>query len=105
LFAEENNLLYMETSAKTNVNVEKVSPHAALSAQLWHSMSQAFLQVAERIYDKVSQGIYDATLKVNGHRSPGYFAAEARDPQGNGESLGVWNAPQKAARKSTGGCC
>lgn len=48
-FAEENGLLFLETSAKTAYNVE-----------------QAFLQTAESIYSKIQSGEIDVSNESNG---------------------------------------
>lgn len=71
-FAAENGLVFMETSAKTAANVET-----------------AFIKTAERIYEKIKDGVYDASR------------------EGNGVKLGVMAAPKGGAKKgtSTGGCC
>ena len=46
-FAEENGLIFLETSAKTAANVE-----------------QAFIKTAEKIYEKILSGVYDVTNEV-----------------------------------------
>ena len=48
-FAQENNLLYLETSAKTGSHV-----------------SEAFERLAMAIYDKVEEGLIDATQESSG---------------------------------------
>ncbi|CUV04148.1 unnamed protein product [Cryptosporidium hominis] len=47
-FAEQNGLLFIETSAKTSNNVE-----------------EAFLKVAEKIYKNILDGIYDLSNEVS----------------------------------------
>lgn len=70
-FAAENGLVFMETSAKTAINVET-----------------AFIKTAERIHEKITQGVYDASR------------------EGNGVKLGVMAAPKGGSKKkATGGCC
>lgn len=48
-FAEENNLIYMETSAKGDYNVE-----------------EAFLETAKLIYENVERGLFDIESGVHG---------------------------------------
>eukprot|EP00300_Choanocystis_sp_HF-7_P033786 c46210_g1_i1.p1 GENE.c46210_g1_i1~~c46210_g1_i1.p1 ORF type:complete len:210 (-),score=43.50 c46210_g1_i1:106-735(-) len=48
-FADENNMLFLETSAKTGQGVE-----------------EAFLQTARAIYDQVQQGVIDLSSKTSG---------------------------------------
>lgn len=48
-FAEENGLIFLETSAKTAANVEA-----------------AFIKTAERIYEKILSGVYDVSNEANG---------------------------------------
>lgn len=48
-FAEENGLIFLETSAKTAANVE-----------------QAFIKTAEKIYEKILSGVYDVTNEAHG---------------------------------------
>lgn len=49
LFAQENGLVFMETSAKTAANVET-----------------AFIKTAENIYEKIKEGLYDPSREGNG---------------------------------------
>lgn len=49
VFAQENGLIFMETSAKTAANVE-----------------QAFIKTAENIYEKIKEGLYDPSREGNG---------------------------------------
>ena len=48
-FAEENGLIFLETSAKTAANVE-----------------QAFVKTAEKIYENILSGVYDVTNEAHG---------------------------------------
>ncbi|ORX71368.1 ras-related protein rab-2-A [Linderina pennispora] len=48
-FARENGLYFIETSAKTAINVE-----------------EAFAQTAEDIYEKIQQGVFDVTSESSG---------------------------------------
>jgi len=49
VFAQENGLVFMETSAKSAANVE-----------------QAFIKTAENIYEKIKEGLYDPSREGNG---------------------------------------
>ena len=48
-FAQENGLIFLETSAKTASNVE-----------------EAFIKTAEKIYDNIQSGVYDVTNEAHG---------------------------------------
>jgi len=48
-FAQENGLIFLETSAKTSTNVE-----------------MAFNKTAEKIYDNIQSGVYDVTNEAHG---------------------------------------
>jgi len=48
-FAQENGLIFLETSAKTAANVE-----------------EAFIKTAEKIYDNIQSGVYDVTNEAHG---------------------------------------
>ena len=48
-FALANGLIFMETSAKTALNIER-----------------AFIQTAHKIYDNIQRGIYDVTNEAHG---------------------------------------
>ena len=50
-FAKENGLIFMETSAKTAMNVE-----------------EAFLQTSSMIYDNIDKGMYDLSSEKSGIR-------------------------------------
>jgi len=49
MFAQENGLVFLETSAKTAANVET-----------------AFIKTAENIYEKIKEGLYDPSREGNG---------------------------------------
>lgn len=49
IFAQENGLIFLETSAKSAANVET-----------------AFIKTAENIYEKIKEGIYDPSREGNG---------------------------------------
>lgn len=102
LFAQENGLVFLETSAKSASNVETVSvffrhtPRSTLRHRSFNNISllfsrfvrvpQAFIKTADNIYEKIKDGLYDPSR------------------EGNGVKLGVMAAAPKAATKS-GGCC
>jgi Ras-related protein Rab-2A len=94
LFAQENGLIFLETSAKTAANVEAVyniysSPSSFCQFRLsflQNNLSQAFIKTAESIYEKIKDGLYDPSR------------------EGNGVKLGVMTSAPKAAAKG-GGCC
>jgi len=46
-FAEDNNLLFLETSARTG-----------------HQVDAAFTKTADKIYDNIMRGVYDVTNEV-----------------------------------------
>jgi len=50
-FAKENNLIFMETSAKTAFNVE-----------------ESFLQTSNTIYNNIDKGVYDLSSEKSGIR-------------------------------------
>jgi Ras-related protein Rab-2A len=77
IFAQENGLVFMETSAKTAANVES-----------------AFIKTAESIYEKIKSGLYDPSREGNGVKL-GVMAASS-----NTTKLGGAGNNQK-----TGGCC
>lgn len=77
IFAQENGLVFMETSAKTAANVES-----------------AFIKTAESIYEKIKSGLYDPSREGNGVKM-GVMASPS-----NTTRLGGGNNAQK-----TGGCC
>jgi Ras-related protein Rab-2A len=87
LFAQENGLVFMETSAKTAANVETVSAFF-FSPPLLFTLPprQAFIKTAENIYEKIKEGLYDPSR------------------EGNGVKIGVVSSSPKTNNKS-GGCC
>lgn len=75
-FAEENGLIFMETSAKTALNVE-----------------QAFINTADKIHDNIQSGIIDVSNESHGIK----VGMSAMNQSGD---------PKKAATAaSTGACC
>lgn len=59
-FAQKHNLLFIETSAKTGHNVEEVRLPVLLKFACSPLISsQAFVQTAANIYQRIEQGIYD----------------------------------------------
>lgn len=77
IFAQENGLVFMETSAKTASNVEN-----------------AFIKTAESIYEKIKEGLYDPSREGNGVKL-GVMANG-----GNNTAKLGGSGPAK-----TGGCC
>lgn len=90
VFAQENGLVFLETSAKSAANVEMVGWTFVLCFSLILMLpffSQAFIKTAENIYEKIKEGLYDPSR------------------EGNGVKLGVMASAPKAGSKKTGGCC
>jgi len=77
-FAKENDLIFMETSAKTAVNVE-----------------EAFINTAKQIYDKIQQGVFDVANEQNGIK----VGINASGAGGAGGDAGGAGGKDKA------GCC
>jgi len=76
-FAQENGLIFLETSAKTAANVE-----------------EAFIKTAEKIYDNIQSGVYDVTNEAHGIKVGMAASANAYGSGGGGGSGG-----------GKGGCC
>lgn len=76
IFAQENGLVFMETSAKTSANVEN-----------------AFIKTAESIYEKIKSGLYDPSREGNGVKL-GVMASNTNTNKVGAPSGG-----------KTGGCC
>eukprot|EP01017_Pseudomicrothorax_dubius_P038154 TRINITY_DN5679_c0_g2_i6.p1 TRINITY_DN5679_c0_g2~~TRINITY_DN5679_c0_g2_i6.p1 ORF type:complete len:223 (+),score=59.83 TRINITY_DN5679_c0_g2_i6:67-735(+) len=81
-FAKENDLIFLETSAKTAMNVE-----------------ESFLRTAREIYDKVSRGKIDVTNESNGIKVGNELGG--RPAASNTVSI---NGAQKPPEQKTG-CC
>ena len=81
MFAREHGLIFMETSAKTAMNVE-----------------EAFLQTSTIIYENIDRGVYDLTNDKSGIR----VGNESYQIQGGATKLGTG---QTKKDKSAGGCC
>jgi Ras-related protein Rab-2A len=80
-FAKEHDLIFMETSAKTAVNVE-----------------EAFLQTSSLIYDNIDKGLYDLSSDKSGIR----VGNESYSIQGS-TKLDPSKTPSKA--QTQGGMC
>lgn len=78
-FAKANGLFFMETSAKTSANVEEVTkidartcvtfrkldPTWCTDSSLFsHAQTQAFVETATNIYEKIQSGIFDIHNEV-----------------------------------------
>jgi len=66
IFAQENGLIFLETSAKSAANVET-----------------AFIRTAENIYQKIKEGLYDPSREGNGVKL-GVMASQPKAPKKTG---------------------
>lgn len=80
-------LKYVETSAKSGEGVE-----------------EAFLDVAQRIYENVEQGRYDLNDRRSGVKVPG-AGGGAGARSGGTMRLGMNDVGKSGTRTGTGGCC
>lgn len=82
-FARDNGLIFMETSAKDNENVE-----------------EAFVDTAKRIYEKIQQGVFDPTNESSGVKVGPQLS-------GGGSSSASSSAirPTPSQGKGKKGCC
>ena len=77
-FAKENNLVFLETSAKSAHNVE-----------------EAFVQTASKIYENIQSGVCDVSNEAHGIKVGVSAANGARYLAGDGQN----------GAKKDGGCC
>ncbi len=82
-FAKENNLIFLETSAKTAFNVE-----------------EAFVQTARQIYSNIQAGVYDVTNESHGIKV-GMASAAAGGASAGADGGGT----ASGAAAGSGGCC
>lgn len=79
-FAKEHGLIFLETSAKTAMNVE-----------------EAFINTARHIYDKIQTGVFDVNNESHGIKV-GYGA-------GSGAAGTVRPGETPAGQRITSSCC
>ena len=79
-FAGKNNLIFLETSAKTAANVE-----------------EAFVQTAQKIYQNILDGVYELDNEASGIK----VGVTAQAPPSSSKNADVGGA----AKKEKGGCC
>ena len=91
-FAKENNLIFMETSAKTAFNVE-----------------EAFLQTSTNIYENIDKGLYDLSSEKSGIRvgneSISVTAGGSGGMMTNTQKLGSGGSGGGSQKQSGGGTC
>ncbi len=85
-FAKENGLIFMETSAKTAVNVE-----------------EAFLQTSTMIYENIDKGMYDLSSEKSGIRVGNESVSVSSSSTPGGGSGGMGGAKLGNAGGSSGG--
>ncbi|EGD72945.1 GTP-binding protein yptV1 [Salpingoeca rosetta] len=83
-FARERGLLFIETSAKTAMNVE-----------------DAFTTTANKIYEKLQQGVFDARNELNGIKIGPQYNAGAPP----GQKTVDLSKQSKQGSSEEGGCC
>eukprot|EP00002_Diphylleia_rotans_P038221 TRINITY_DN8673_c0_g2_i1.p1 TRINITY_DN8673_c0_g2~~TRINITY_DN8673_c0_g2_i1.p1 ORF type:complete len:220 (-),score=63.31 TRINITY_DN8673_c0_g2_i1:971-1630(-) len=83
-FAKENNLVFMETSAKTAAGVE-----------------DAFINTAKQIYDKIQEGLFDITSESSGIKIGPTPASNANQSASGSQAAGS----SSNSGGSKGGCC
>ena len=80
-FAAKNNLIFLETSAKTAANVE-----------------EAFVQTAQKIYQNILDGVYELDNEASGIK----VGVTAQAPAANNKTADVGGSGKKEGK---GGCC
>jgi len=83
-FAKDNGLIFIETSAKTAVNVE-----------------EAFLMTANQIYQKIQSGVFDPTNETFGIK----LGPDAASSESSLRSQGNGRSGTKAEEESSSICC
>lgn len=94
-FAKENQLIFMETSAKTAFGVEEVSPIVT-------NDFQAFLQTSSNIYENIDKGMYDLSSEKSGIRVGNESYQVTSGLGGAGTSQGLGSAGGAKLGKDTG---
>ncbi|UYV63462.1 RAB2A [Cordylochernes scorpioides] len=92
-FAREHGLIFMETSAKTAMNVEEEKLHV-LTLYSSSFVPQAFINTAKEIYEKIQEGVFDINNEANGIKiGPQHSPTNPSLPSGG------------PGANQSGGCC
>lgn len=103
--AKENNRAVTVEEAEEWCRVNGVMRYVETSAKSGEGVENAFLDVAEKIYENIEKGKYDLNDRRSGVKRPG--AGGGGGPRNGGlVSLGMNDAARKGGRSDwTGGCC